>query len=281
MTSEQKFHEFKEVVRNAGKIAREYFVAGDTNCEIKGDNSVVTEVDTAIEAQLIEYIKTNFPGDAIIGEEHGEHAGDSGFVWHIDPIDGTDNFLRKIAFCGISVARLGDSTEDSFGIVYNPITDQMFSSFLETDGGVFENERVCKITPEPLGGRYFLSIGPGKEKWMKPARYKIMENFGLTMGKGTSLGCTAMELAYLSANRIDAYLSFGLKSYDYAAGLFLAKAAGAVISVYEDKTWKPWTENLKEFCSIHARTFFVSHPAVHQEMLAVIGDMAQWQKMDN
>ncbi|MBP7992903.1 MAG: hypothetical protein KAZ30_04640, partial [Candidatus Magasanikbacteria bacterium] len=108
--------------------------------------------------------------------------------------------------------------------------------------------------------------------------YKIMENFGLTMGKGTSLGCTAMELAYLSANRIDAYLSFGLKSYDYAAGLFLAKAAGAIISVYEDKTWKPWAGNLKEFCSIHARTFFVSHPAVHQEMLAVIGDISKWSE---
>lgn len=273
MDIEQKFHEFKQVVREAGTIAKKYFDEGDTNCEIKGDKSVVTKVDMAIEAKLVEYIKANFPNDAIIGEEGGEHLGTSGFVWHIDPIDGTDNFLRKIAFCGISVARLGDTAEDSFGIVYNPITDQMFSSFLETEGGVFENERVCKITPEPLGGRYFLSVGPGKEPWMKPARYKIMERFGLSMGKGASLGCTAMELAYLSANRIDAYISFGLKSYDYAAGLFLAKAAGGVISVYEDGGWKLWSGNLKEFCSVHARTFFVSHPDVHQEMLANIGDI--------
>ncbi len=277
MEIEQKFHEVEALIKESGRIALDYFNSGDTSCEQKTDGSVVTKIDKAIEEKLITYIKANFPGDMIVGEEHGDHAGDSGFVWHIDPIDGTDNFLRKIPFCAISVARLGDTPADSFGIIHNPITGQTFSSFLETEGGVYENERVCQLTAEPLGGRYILSVGRGKEKWMKPVGYKIIEAFGLKYGKGTMLGCAALELAYVAANRVDAFLTYGLKTYDYAAGLFLVKAAGGAISVFREGKWQPWLGNLKELCSKSSETIFVSHPAVHQEFLATIGSPESWR----
>ena len=278
MNTEEKFHKFKEVIKEAGKMAYKYFDSDDLSNEQKSDGSVVTEVDKNIETMLIKYINENFPGDAIVGEEQGEHVGKSGFVWHIDPIDGTDNFLRKIPFCAISVARLGDSAEDSFGIVYNPITQQMFSSFMETAGGVYENERVCKLTAEPLGGRYIIDIGRGREQWMKAASYALYEVLGMKYGRCSAYNCAALELSYVAANRIDAFLSYGLKTYDYAAGLFLVKAAGAAISVFEDGVWKLWTGNLKEFCSKHQRTFFVSHPDIHEGMLKFIGDPASWPK---
>lgn len=279
MDTEKKFHELKNLIMEAGKLAFGYFDSADTGNKQKSDGSVVTEVDINIEKILIEYIKKNFPDDAIIGEEHGEHIGQSGFVWHIDPIDGTDNFLRKIPFCAISVARLGDSAADSFGIVYNPITKQIFSSFMETEGGVYENERVLNLTAEPLGGKYVITVASsGKEKWMRPATYALRAGLGMKYGKSSSYSCTALELAYIAANRIDAYLSFGLKSYDYAAGLFLVKAAGASISVFENEKWKLWTGNLKELCSKHERILFTSHPDIHLEMLDFIGDPARWAK---
>ena len=281
MDTEQKFRAVENLIKEAGKIAYQYFDSGDTNCEQKNDGSVVTEVDKAIETKLVTYIKEHFPGDSIVGEEHGDHAGDSGFVWHIDPIDGTYNFLRKIPFCAISVARLGNTPEDSFGIIHNPITGQTFASFSETEGGVYENERICKLGAEPLGGGYILSVGRGREKWMKPVAYKIMEAFGLKYGRGTALGCAALELAYVAANRVDAFLTFGLKSYDYAAGLFLVKAVGGAISVFENDAWKLWDKNLKELCAEHNRTIFVSHPDVHQEMLETIGNPLAWKEKLN
>ncbi len=276
MNIEEKFHEFEDIVKEAGKIAYKYFDSSDISNEQKIDGSVVTEVDKNIETILVQYIKENFPEDSIVGEEHGDRVGKSEFVWHIDPIDGTDNFLRKIPFCAISVARLGDKVEDSFGVVYNPITKQMFSSFMETEGGVYENERVCKLTAEPLGGRYAISIGRGKEKWMKPANYALNAALGMKYGKCGSYNCAALEMSYVAANRIDAFLTFGLKSYDYAAGLFLVKAAGAAISVFEDGVWKLWTKNLKSLCSKHQRTIFVSHSDIHDEMLNFIGDPESW-----
>lgn len=274
MDTEEQFHQFKEVVREAGKIAKAYFDASDTANEQKADGSVVTEVDKKTETFLLEYIRKHFPNDAIVGEEHGAHAGDSGFVWHIDPIDGTDNFLRKIPFCAISVARLGDSPAGSFGIVYNPLTEQMFATFLETEGGVYENDHLCKLTPDPLGGRYAISIGRGREAWMKSATYALFEKLGTKYGKCGAYGSAALELAYVAANRIDAFLTYGLKSYDYAAGLFLVKAVGGAISVFEDGKWTRWERGLKELCSQHNRTIFVSHPDVHEMMLVDIGDPA-------
>jgi myo-inositol-1(or 4)-monophosphatase len=277
MDIEKQFHEFKKKVEEVGTIAYTYFNSADTSNTQKEDGSVVTEIDTQIEQTLISYIRQHFPNDTIVGEEYGTQQGTSGFVWHIDPIDGTDNFLRRIPFFAISVARLGDTPEDSFGIIYNPATKQMFSSFLEDVGGMYENERLTSLRPEPTGGRYFIAVGAGKrEPWMATARYGIMKELRTKTTKGVSYDCSALELAYVAANRIDAVLSFGLSTYDYAAGLFITKAAGATLSVFENGAWRPWTQNLKEFCAVQGRTFFVSHPDVHAQLLAQIGDPSQW-----
>jgi len=278
MKIEKQFQELARTIRNSGEQAHEYFISSSTDHLTKSDGSVVTEIDQQIERDLLDFVQKNFPDDAIVGEEYGDRQGNSSFVWHIDPIDGTDNFLRKIPFCGVSVARLGDTFEDSFGIVYNPLTRQMFSSL--GDEGVFENEHVCNLTSEPLGGRFVISIGRGKgEPWMKKASYALQEELGNRFGKCLAYGSTALELAYIAANRIDAYLTFGLKSYDYAAGLFIARTAGARISVHTAEGWSEWKESIKELCSIHGRTIFVSHPDIHEDILSVIGDPKKWSGM--
>ena len=280
MDTEEKFKALKEFIEHTGLQARAYFDSAHTENEQKADGSVVTAVDTAVEAALLAYVQEHFPGDAIVGEEQGAHEGTTGFVWHIDPIDGTDNFLRRIPFFGISVARLGDTPADSFAIVHNPATGQTFSTFLEEEGGVYENERVCQLTPDALGGRYVVSIGPGKkEPWMNSARYALMQEIGTTYGKGASYGCTALELAYVAANRIDGFLCYGLGSYDYAAGLFLVKSAGGSISVFESGTWQLWDEGLKTLCAEPRAAIFVSHPAIHEAVLGIIGNPERWGRV--
>jgi len=278
MISENKYHEIKNYIIKIGKIASGHFNSGDTTNQLKTDLTVVTKVDKEIETKLIQYIHKNFPNDAIIGEEFGNKSGKSEFVWHIDPIDGTDNFLRKIPFFAISVARLGDNLKNSFGIVHNPITNQTFSTFNETPGNVYENDRLCTLTADPLGGKYIIIISGGhSEPWMKPAKYALMESIGLKYGRGGSYNCVSLELAYIAANRIDANLSFGLKSYDYAAGFFLIKATGGAISIFENGKWKLWTSSLKELCS-KDRITFTSHQDIHQDILEFIGDPTLWAK---
>ena len=275
MNIEPQFHELITEIKRAGIVAHDYFVSDSIKNEQKKDGSVVTEVDQAIEQELRAWIDKNFPEDAIVGEEEEAKDGTSGFVWHIDPIDGTDNFLRKIPFCSISVARLGPDAEDSFGIVYNPLTEQLFASLMED--GAYENERVTNLTAEPLGGKIVVTIGRGrKESWMQTAAFGIQKGVGLKFGRCMPYNCTALELAYLSAGRTDGFLTFGLNSYDYAAGLYLVKAAGGMISVFENDTWSVFEGSLRELCAEHGKTIFASHPDIHCEIRDFIGDPKKW-----
>lgn len=275
MNIEEKFELLKQEIEEASKLAREYFDSEDFSNESKEDGSVVTKIDKEIEKILREFIDRHFPDDAIVGEEEDNKDGTSGFVWHIDPIDGTDNFLRKIPFCGISVARLGDSYEDSFGIVHNPITNHTFASLM--DNGVFENERVSNMSPIPLGGKYIMTFGVGrKENWMKPASFKLQEALNESGYKCRDLGSTALQLAYLAAGRVDSFLTIGLHTYDYAAGLYLVRSAGGVISVFEDGAWVLFEGSLKDLCNKHGKTMFVSHPDVHLLMRDFIGNPERW-----
>jgi myo-inositol-1(or 4)-monophosphatase len=277
MTLEEKYHALLEEVKAVGLIAKAYFDSDDIANELKEDQSVVTKIDKEVEAKLRLFVTTHFPEDSIVGEEEDDVKGTSSFVWHIDPIDGTDNFLRKIPFCAISVARLGDTTEDSFAIIYNPIAGHLFSSFME--GGCYENSRITNLTAEPLGGKYVVGMGRGSRsgEWTKKAMYKIMESVGTKYGRCGPYHCSALELAYLSAGRIDAYLTFGgLGTYDYAAGLYLVRAAGGKISVFEEGGWKSWEGSIKDLCDVHGKTIFASHPDIHDEMRDFIGDPKAW-----
>lgn len=274
MSLEQKFHKLVELIETLGLQARAYFDDNQNANEQKADGSVVTQIDKDIEEALVKFIRSEFPEDTIVGEEGEGHVGLSDFVWHIDPIDGTDNFLRRIPFCAISVARLGSTTEDSFGIVHNPITNQTFSALM--DNGVYEREHVHILTDELLGGRAVVSVSRGQASWMKSASYNVRKAIGMKLGKCDPYGSCALELAYIAANRIDGQLTFGLNSYDYGAGLFLVKAAGGQISVFENDIWSPWTGSLKELCSEHGKTMFISHGGIHATALELIGNPRDW-----
>lgn len=274
MTTEEKFELLKDEIEVASKLARAYFDSEDFSNEQKEDGSVVTKIDQEIEKVLRDFIGRHFPDDAIVGEEQENKEGTSGFVWHIDPIDGTDNFLRKIPFCCISVARLGDTPEDSFAIIHNPITSHTFSSY--GDNGHYENERIVKMTAEPLSGKYAFSVCRGRKKWMYPAGRNIIAALAAEYGKASGYGSCALEFAYVAAGRIDGLITFGLNTYDYGAGLYLVRAAGGAISVFEDGSWKLYEGSIKDLCDEHGKTIFVSHPDVHMEMRDFIGNPERW-----
>ena len=276
---EQIFYTLTAYIEELGDLARDYFDSDTSANEQKGDGSVVTDIDKMIETKLTTFIKEHFPGEAILGEEHGLSEGTNNFVWAIDPIDGTENFVRKIPFFAITVARLGDTSEGSFAVVYNPISRQMFITF--SGQAVLENGRICRIPEETIGGRHFITVTGTNSSgdWIKPARQNIQRALYLEFGKSGHYHSSLLEHAYVAAGRIDGLLQIEMSAWDSAAGLCLVRASGGAISVFEGGKWRSHEGSLKELYGANflARpTLFVSRPDIHDRALTMIGSPQAW-----
>ncbi len=112
-----------EAAWQAGRITLGYFQTG-VDVEQKADDSPVTVADRQAEQKLIEMIRSRFPEDAILGEEHGEHPGTSGRRWIVDPIDGTKSFVHGVPLYGVMIGVEVES-KPSVGVVYLPGLNEM------------------------------------------------------------------------------------------------------------------------------------------------------------
>lgn len=276
-TIENRFHELVQVIETAGLEAKTYFFKQEAYAE-KTDGSVLTEVDTRTERAIRDFVTANFPDDSIVGEEDDTIVGNSGFVWFIDPIDGTENFVRKIPFFSITATRLGPTPEDSFSIIHNPVSGQTFASLMED--GVYENQNVVQMTAETIGSKYVVNVTCGKgESWYKPARYALTYTIALEYGKSAVFSSALLEYAYLAAGRIDGFINLGLEPWDSAAGLYLVKAAGGAISTFTDETWQRYTGAIRDLYGPDYQAtpiIFASHPDIHEQFCDFIGNPRNW-----
>lgn len=274
----KEFHDLTKLIEDAGKHAREYFDSPISPNTQKEDGSLVTEIDEKIEKIIRAHVVERFPDDTVVGEEGDTTEGTSGFVWYIDPIDGTDNFVRKIPFFAVTATRLGPTAEDSFSIIHNPISGQTFASLMED--GAYENEHLCNLTADPIGSKYYITTASMKsEPWMNSARYALLQGLVKEFGKSGHNSSGLLELAYVSAGRIDGFLGTGYTAWDTAAGLYLVRAAGGAISLYEDGEWKRYEGAIRDIygATYDKRTsFFVSHPDIHDRVLDFVGDPKKW-----
>jgi myo-inositol-1(or 4)-monophosphatase len=109
----------------AGNLIQER-INGKFTIEFKdGPNNLVTEVDKASEALIMDIIRKEFPDHFILSEEIGEIKMDSAYKWIIDPIDGTINFANGIPLCCVSIG-IEKNEEMIMGAVYNPMMNEFF-----------------------------------------------------------------------------------------------------------------------------------------------------------
>ena len=133
-----------EIARQAGEVTLQHFRTSTLQVERKGDDSPVTIADKAAEKLLRERISERFPDDAIIGEEHGQTAGTSGYTWVLDPIDGTKSFIHGIplytTLIGILHSETGEVTEGTteIGLIRAPALDEMV--YARRGGGTWHQQ---------------------------------------------------------------------------------------------------------------------------------------------
>lgn len=94
--------------RRAGELSLTFFQRESLAVDWKPNDTEVTEADRAGELLIRGMIEAAFPGDAVVGEEHGSRAGSSGWTWYIDPIDGTRSFAHGVPLYSVLVGLLRD-----------------------------------------------------------------------------------------------------------------------------------------------------------------------------
>jgi len=212
--------------RSAGEIIlRSADKASHLAVNSKGKNDFATEIDRLAEKEIISIIKAAYPEHSILAEESGEHAGND-FVWVIDPLDGTTNFIHGFPQYAVSIA-LKYKNRLEIGVVYDPLRDELFTA--KRGGGAMLNNRRLRVTGLSSMKGALIGTGlPFKVPQHLDAYLAMFRAITLDSAGIRRAGSAALDLAYLAAGRLDAFWEIELKEWDMAAGILLVKEAGGV-----------------------------------------------------
>ena len=197
----------KGIIRDFGEIEK-------LQVSVKGPSDYVSNADKKAEKIIIAELEKAKKKFSILSEEIGSKLkNDKDNVWIVDPIDGTSNFLHGIPHFAISIALKSDN-EIVSGVIYDPIKDEMF--YAEKNNGSYLNNKSIRVS---------------KRKNLDEALFATGGNENLNKSLTTRRsGSAALDMAYVAAGRFDGYFQKNLNLWDVAAGIIIAKEAGAYIN---------------------------------------------------
>lgn len=219
----------REVALRAGRVQRERYETALAITSKSASIDLVTEVDRACEALIVEAIRATFPADAILAEEGGVGAAEGAeFRWVIDPLDGTTNFAHGFPrFCvSIGVERRGERT---LGVVYDPLLDERFEAV--RGGGAWLGARRLAVSQETEFVRGLFATGFPYD--VHTSDDDNLEAFAAVVKSARGIrrdGSAALDLCYVAAGRVDGYWERKLHAWDVAAGILLVEEAGGRVS---------------------------------------------------
>ncbi len=217
-------------VLKAGRaLKRDFGEVSMLQVQRKGPGDFVSLADKRSEEILFEELSRVRPGYGFIMEEGGKVEGsDKSHTWHVDPLDGTTNFLHGIPHFAVSVGLERDG-QIVAGVIYNPANDELYVA--EKGQGAFQNNQRLRVS-----GRvdlYDAVVGCGIPTFSKVSHPQFLRELGAVMAKTGGIrraGAASLDMAYVAAGRLDAYWERGLKSWDIAAGVVLVREAGGFVA---------------------------------------------------
>jgi myo-inositol-1(or 4)-monophosphatase len=217
---------------------------------------LVTNVDRETEQFFIERIKETFPDHHVLGEEGfgDELSALDGVVWIIDPIDGTMNFIHQQRNFAISIGIFEDGV-GMLGYVYDVVHDELY--YAQKGEGAFLNDKpLPRLQPVPIS-EAIISLNATWVTENKRIDPNVLAPLIKEVRGTRSYGSAALEMAYIAAGRLDAYITMRLSPWDFAGGLVIVEEVGGIVTNLYGESLDLLGQN----------SVFVSKPGLHEEIL--------------
>jgi myo-inositol-1(or 4)-monophosphatase len=231
-------------------------------------HDLVTEVDKGSERLIRKLIGTHFPEHSFLGEEGVEpgpeasakaleEASSSEYLWIVDPIDGTTNFVHGFPFFCVSIA-LAYQGEVIVGVVYDPVRDELFVA--EKGKGAYMHGKRIGVSTEPTLRDSLIATGlPADHHYALPLNLKGIGEIAPKVRNLRIAGSAALHMAYVAAGRLSGFWEIGLSSWDMAAGALLIQESGGLVT---DAKGEPY--------SLGVRNVVATNGLLHNELLKAL-----------
>jgi len=264
MTQQASLHPMLNVAIKAARAAGAIINRASMDLDIlkintKSPNDFVTEVDQAAEKIIIETLLQAYPDHGILAEESGREHGakHSEFVWIIDPLDGTTNFIHGLPMYCVSIA-LAHRGVVQQAVVYDPTRNDLF--YATKGRGAFLNDRRLRVSKRTrlsdalIGTGFPFRRGDNFKRYMKMFEAVMVECAGLRRP-----GAAALDLCYVAAGYYDAFFETGLQPWDVAAGSLIITEAGGLIGNFTGES---------DF--LHQREVVAGSPKIYGQLVQIL-----------
>ena len=234
MSSERRHDFLRRLSRAAGELALEFFRnRAALTVEFKGPQDFVSRADREVEAFIRSEIAAAYPGEAFLGEETAETAAASApRLWIVDPIDGTTNFLRGVAYWNVSIAYAEDGMR-TLGAICDPVLGEIFHA--RRGHGAWRSDRhgEARLAAAPTTMLKEAMVAVGHHDRHPDAHFVAIRDALMAQGAAyRNFGAAALQLAHVAEGRIDAFVERELSAWDAMAGLLLVEEAGGYVAPF-------------------------------------------------
>lgn len=242
-----------KAAKQAGKVLLKHY-GKVKSIKAKDNLSYVSNVDLESEKCIISAIRKTYPEHDIISEESGRLNKKSDYIWHIDPLDGTHNYINNIPLFGVSIA-LEYKGKIILGVINLPYFNELY--FAEKGKGAFLNGKHIKVSNKKDLKKSFIAVdlvlrhNPEKKiKFLKKLEGHVHDL--------RVLGSAVAAVAYVARGSADLYLVQQTNSWDISAGFLLIEEAGGKVTGFNGNNWNPYMDN-----------FIASNKILHNGILKV------------
>ncbi|OCN06355.1 hypothetical protein A4S06_01150 [Erysipelotrichaceae bacterium MTC7] len=204
--------------------------------EKDGASNIVTSTDVKTQEMIIERLRYILPEAKIIAEENDVKDYDDGYVWVIDPIDGTTNFYYDMKLSCVSIALLYKQ-KSIMGVVYNPYLNELFYA-LKGEGSFLNGNPIQVNQADVTHSLFVVGTAPYKKAENVDYTFSTLRKLFLAGRDIRRSGSAVLDLCYVASGRVDGFFEASLSPWDFSAGRIIIEEAGGIIEPIQPDAWR-------------------------------------------